>query len=102
MSIAVAAIRLIPRYGIVLPSMISNGRRGDTMSCSIVPLSFSRTTVRDVDMTAVRTMMNPISPGTRNFDEIRSGLYQMRGWKSIGTGSERPLNANASATIFVA
>ncbi len=49
------------------------------MICSIVPRSFSRTTVSEVEITPVRTTMNPMSPGIRNRDEVRSGLNQMRG-----------------------
>ena len=49
------------------------------MICSIVPRSFSRTTVIDVDTTAVRTRMKPINPGIRNREDRRSGLYQILG-----------------------
>ena len=72
-------------YGSVLPRMTSIGRSGDTMICSIVPRSFSRTTVMDVAITPVSMMMKPISPGTRNRELTRSGLYQIRDRRSTGT-----------------
>ena len=59
--------------------IISPGLRDVTRSCSRVPRSFSRTTERAVETTAVSIMMKPISPGTRKLVERSSGLYQTRG-----------------------
>ena len=58
----------------VFPRTIWIGVNGETMICSMVPRSFSRTTVRDVEITAVSTMMNPMRPVTRNFDDCKIGV----------------------------
>ena len=45
----------------------------------MVPRSFSRTTDMAVARTAVSISRNPIRPGTRNWVDSSSGLYQTRG-----------------------
>jgi hypothetical protein len=56
----------IPRakYGSSLPRIISDGVTGVERSCSIVPCSHSRATVKDVSMAAITIMMTEIRPGT--------------------------------------
>src|SRR4051812_27232833 len=66
------------RYGKTLPTMIDQGRNGDTRSASRVPVSFSR--VREIavisDEMIVRT--NAIRPGTNRFELWRVGLNRVR------------------------
>src|SRR4051812_12007257 len=66
------------RYGKTLPTMIDQGRSGDTRSASRVPVSFSRASEIAVisDEMIVRT--NAISPGTNRFELWRVGLNRVR------------------------
>jgi len=50
--------------GTVLPRMNSSGLMGVTIICSIVPISFSRTTAMLVSMSVTRSTMMAITPGT--------------------------------------
>ncbi len=54
------------------------------MSCSIVPISHSLAMVREVDIAARIIITTAIKPGTIKFALRRSGLYQIRGFTSIG------------------
>jgi hypothetical protein len=51
------------KYGNVLPMMYSPVPSGAILTCSIVPRSFSRTTERDVEMTAEIMPMYAMRPG---------------------------------------
>ncbi|MCI0459448.1 MAG: hypothetical protein L0Z62_21065, partial [Gemmataceae bacterium] len=69
-----------------LPTISCQERRGVTMSCSMVPTSFSRTMPIEE-----RTMVRIISTiartaGTKNQRLRRSGLYQTREASSIPAG----------------
>ncbi len=68
----------------------------------MVPRSFSRTTERAVDSTAVSIMMKPMSPGTRKRVDFSSGLYQTRGSYPIGTASIVPPAASRASAAFAA
>ncbi len=52
-----------PKYGNSLPRTISLPFTGVEMSCSIVPVSHSRATVRDVSSAAITDITTAISPG---------------------------------------
>ena len=65
-----------------MPRISSSGRIGVTMSCSIVPISFSRTIESAVSMVVRICRMNPMSAGTMKFAETMSGLYHTRGLTS--------------------
>ena len=78
MRTSAAATSEMRTYGIIFPTMSSTGLMGETSICSIVFLSFSLTMESDVAMTAVIARTKPMSPGTRNFALLSSGLYQMR------------------------
>ena len=59
-----------------------------------MPRSFSRTTDRAVEITPVSIRMNPISPGTRNWLDFSSGLYQTRGrYERRGGPADTPASA---------
>ena len=58
--------------------MSSNGRTGVTMSCSIVPVSFSRTTAIEVSIMVMTIRRRPRMPGTMKLRLLSSGLYQTR------------------------
>src|SRR3954464_10905011 len=66
------------RYGKTLPTMIDQGRNGDTRSASRVPVSFSRVSEIAVisDEMIVRT--NAIRPGTNRLELWRVGLNRVR------------------------
>ena len=78
-----AATSPMSRYGTVFPTISSSGCTGETVSCSMVPRSFSRTMERAVDMTADIMRMRTISPGTRKLALRSSGLKSTRGRKSM-------------------
>ena len=84
--------------------MSSAGFTGETMICSMVWRSFSRTIEREVATTAESIMSIATSPGTRNLALCTSGLNQMRGSSiTAGTTGGRPALARASSrTLRVA
>ena len=73
------------RYGKIFPAMSSKEFIGETFICSIVPLSFSLTRDKETLIAAVIRRIIAIRPGIRNRVVCRSGLYQKRVCKSIGT-----------------
>ena len=90
-TISTADVNDIARYGRVFPRMYATGPTGAILTCSIVPRSFSRTTERAVETTAVIIEMYAIRPGTRNRALRSCGLYQMRGSTiTTGVGSRAP------------
>ncbi len=88
------------KYGMLLPTTNANVSIGAIRTCSIVPLSFSRTIESAVEMTAVIIKMYAISPGTRNSVLRSSGLYQMRGsTHTIGPAASTEHRRAAPRTI---
>jgi hypothetical protein len=77
----------IPRtkYGRSLPNTSSRARMGVAMSCSIVPVSHSLATVREVRRAAITIMMTAIRPGTMEFFDSMSALNQTRERTSRGS-----------------
>ena len=65
-------------YGATLPTMICHGRRGDTSSASMVPISFSRVSESAVMSAAMMLSTRVISPGTKRFALSRVGLKRAR------------------------
>ncbi len=63
--IKVTSTKLISTKGSVLPRMNSAGVMGVTMICSIVPISFSRTTAMLVNNRLTRLTTITITPGTK-------------------------------------
>ena len=61
MTICACAIRM---KGMVLPRMNSLGRSGVTISCSMVPASFSRTTAIEVNRSESSITRKATIPGT--------------------------------------
>ena len=55
----------IAANGKVFPRISSIGRIGVTISCSIVPISFSRTIAIDVSVNVTNMMMLTMTPGTK-------------------------------------
>jgi len=74
------------RKGMSFPAMSSSGRMGVTLSCSMVPISFSRTTAMEVSIMVMTSRMSPSTPGTMKFRLLSSGLYQTRISGAIWTG----------------
>ena len=70
--------------GNVFPKINSIEERDETFSCSIVPLSFSRTNDKATVITAVTINITAIKPGMRNFVVFNSGLNQNCGSSEIG------------------
>ena len=64
MAISVTSTRPISAKGSVLPRMNSVGVIGVTMICSIVPISFSRTTAMLVSRSETTLTTTTITPGT--------------------------------------
>ena len=63
--INVTSTKAISTKGSVLPRMNSAGVIGVTMICSIVPISFSRTTAMLVNSRLTRLTTITITPGTK-------------------------------------
>jgi len=57
------SIKPIRKYGMSFPRMNSGVFTGVDMSCSMVPLSHSRATVREVRSAAITDMITAIRPG---------------------------------------
>ena len=74
----------IIRLGAILPIISSPGRMGVTSSCSMVPVSRSRTTAAAVSVTVCICSSVAMMPGIRNHRSFRSGLYRMRTRVSSG------------------
>ena len=53
-------------------------------SCSIVPRSHSRATVRAVSMAEMIIMITATSPGTIMFELRSDSLYHTRAWATTG------------------
>src|SRR5271157_2809965 len=64
------------KQGMILPRISSILVMGATMSCSIVPISFSRTMTDDVRIVVRASMMITTTPGTKKSLEFRLGLNQ--------------------------
>jgi len=62
----------------VFPRISSEGRSGVTMSCSIVPASFSRMMAIDVSRSDISMMTKATMPGTKKYWLSMFGLYQVR------------------------
>src|SRR5262245_25442129 len=78
------SMNAIMTYGMILPTIISNGRIGDTRICSIVPRSFSLTMLSAVRMAPTIIMITAMMPGTMKLTLLSSALYQTRLFTSIG------------------
>ena len=78
------------------------------MSCSIVPISFSRTMATAVRMTSDSISKTQMMPGTMNFTLRSSGLNQMRGstltagWRVACPSPPRSTNTTSTAWLSVA
>ena len=83
--------------------MISAGRAGETISCSMVPRSFSRTIESEVATTAASIISMPVRPGTRNLALLSSALNQMRGSGRITgmAGGSPACSSSASRSCWV-
>ena len=55
--------------------MIQNGLTGETSTSSSVPVSFSLTIDTAVIMEQISIRINPMTPGTKLYDEFIAGLY---------------------------
>ena len=86
------------RYGSVFPTTNASVEIGAIRTCSIVPLSFSRTMDSAVEITAVIIEMNAIRPGTRKTVLRSSGLYQTRG--STAMSDARTASPPAAAALM--
>ena len=53
---------------------IHTGRTGETSTNSIVPNSFSRTMETEVIIEHISIRINPITPGTKLYEEFMAGL----------------------------
>ena len=83
-----------------LSRMSSHGLSEETLSWSMVPRSFSRTTEKAVETVTMTMRMKAIRPGMRNMALRSSGLYQTR--TSVARGmatSVRPRLSSASSVI---
>jgi hypothetical protein len=83
--------------------MSSEGRSGETLICSTVSCSFSRTMESDVAITAESMSSMPMSPGIRKRALSNSGLNQILGFGAT-TGSDsvapvRVAHAVRSSTV---
>src|SRR4030043_358184 len=74
------------KKGRSLPRMSSWGRTGVTMSCSMVPSSFSLTMPSDVSIMVMIIKTIASTPGIMKFRLRSSGLYQTRTWGSTPGG----------------
>ena len=83
----------MPRYGVTLPTMICQGRSGDTSSASMVPVSFSRVSEMAVISDEMMVSTNAISPGTNRFELSRVGLNRIRLSGTIATVGPRLANS---------
>jgi hypothetical protein len=63
---------------------------GVAMSCSMVPRSHSRATVRELSSPPITVMITATSPGTMKFLLSSSGLYQTRRRPSTAGGRLGP------------
>ncbi len=80
------------KYGAILPMITADGRIGSTASCSMVPVSFSRTSPIEVMMVPIRAITSPAMAGTSTHDVDRSGL------NSTSARSSPPLLPVATCT----
>ena len=94
-------------YGIALPMMSSKERIGVTISCSIVPCSFSRAMAIAVRITSDSISSTQMIPGTIKRTLRSSGLNHTRGstctsgWRAIIGPAPWPENTTSTALASV-
>src|SRR6266498_753068 len=89
------------RFGMIFPSRSSQRRMGLTISASSVPFSRSRTTETAMAVMVVCIRRAPMSPGTMNTAESRSGLYQARTRTSRGSARLRGTGVPAAVCVTI-